>query len=393
MNKNVKLLLLAQFITAFTDNAILFVAIEMAKQTQQPEWYLSGLQACFLVAFVVLAPWVGPFADRRAKSSILSLANWVKAGGAVLFLGQLEPLLAYAIVGVGAAIYSPAKYGILPELVDEHDLVKANGWIEGSTILAIVAGMPCGAWLAEQNTTAALGTIFALYIISGAMAFLIAKIPPKNTEHRPALPHFLAITRQLLATDRARFATLGVSIFWGAAAVLRICSIVFIGTVLQIHDTTQQSLMFLFTTGGTIVGALLAPMLIPLDFLRRSRLAAYAMGIAILGLSVMTNTWGAAIMLFLAGLAGGLFVVPINAALQEIGHRTVGAGGAVAVQHFFENLAMVCGTIIFALAQHEGAHPASAMRMLGIVVLIATFVITWHLPPDPARRESGLHQQ
>jgi len=157
MSKDVYKVLFAQFLTAFADNAILFTAITMVlHQSDSAAWYVPALQASFLVSFVVLAPWVGPFADARPKPSVMAMANIIKVLGASMLLFNIEPLLAYAIVGLGAAVYSPAKYGILPELVSEEKLVKANGWIEGSTILAILSGTLTGAMISEFSIPMAL---------------------------------------------------------------------------------------------------------------------------------------------------------------------------------------------------------------------------------------------
>ena len=150
-------LLIAQFLTALADNAILFVAVAMVLQgALQGDWYVSALQACFLVAFVVLAPWVGEAADAYSKPTILMVANIIKALGAGMMVCGVHPLISYAIVGVGAAMYSPAKYGILPELLDNHQgLMKANAWVEGSTIIAILLGMVLGAAVADHSITGA----------------------------------------------------------------------------------------------------------------------------------------------------------------------------------------------------------------------------------------------
>ncbi|MDD5115435.1 MAG: MFS transporter, partial [Methylobacter sp.] len=150
MTKHIYPLLIAQFLSAFADNAILFTVIALVMQSAQlASWYVPALQSSFLLAFVLLAPWVGGFADHHAKSKVLIIANLIKASGAGLLLLHVEPLLAYGVVGMGAAIYSPAKYGILPELVGHDSLVKANSWIEGSTILAILLGMVIGARVAD----------------------------------------------------------------------------------------------------------------------------------------------------------------------------------------------------------------------------------------------------
>ncbi|MBL1277796.1 MAG: lysophospholipid transporter LplT [Ectothiorhodospiraceae bacterium] len=384
MSRNVYLVLIAQFLTAFADNAVLFTAITMIMQlSEPPSWYIPALQASFLVSFVLFAPWVGPFADSRSKPGVLTMANIVKGIGASLLLFQFEPLIAYAVIGLGAAVYSPAKYGILPELVDEKLLVKANGWIEGSTILAILLGTLVGAMVAEYSITIALMGVVGLYAVSGIVALFIDKTPiARGQREGAALPNFITMTRELLATPRARFATLGVSLFWSAATVLRVLLIAWAPVVLMLHSTTEVALLTMFVAIGIAIGSVLAPKFIPLTYLRRARMAAYAMGIVVVMLSFVDLLWAARGMLLLIGVAGGLFVVPINAALQEIGHRSVGAGGAVGIQNFFENLAMLTASGLYAAAAWMGAGPVSTMLVLGLLIIVAAFAVSWHLPPD-----------
>ena len=383
MKRDVYLLLFAQFLTAFADNAILFTAITMVMQaTDTPAWYIPALQGSFLVAFVLCAPWVGPYADARPKAQVLTTGNVVKGIGAVLMLLHVEPLLSYAVVGLGAAIYGPAKYGILPELVGEQHLVKANGWIEGSTILAILAGTLVGALLSESSVTLALGVVAVLYVISALVALWITRLAVVPYDKKPALPHFIAMVRRLLSTPRARFSTLGVSLFWAVSVVLRVLLVAWAPAVLLITQTSKIAELVMYLAIGVAVGALLAARFIPLAFLRRARLAAYGMGVVVLLLSLVDDLWLARAALFAAGIAGGMFVVPINAALQEIGHKSIGAGGAVSVQNFFENLAMLIASGLYSVAAGMGALPVPAIIALGVFVLLATFIISWHLPKD-----------
>ena len=386
MKRDVYLVLVAQFLTAFADNAILFTAITMVNQTAQaPSWYVPALQASFLVAFVLLAPWVGPYADGRPKAQVLTTANIVKGVGAALLMFGIDPLLAYGVVGLGAAMYSPAKYGILPELVEEGQLVKANGWVEGSTILAILVGMLVGALLSERSIVLALGVVVALYVTSALTALWITRLPAGKPNPGPALPHFAKMVRSLLSTPRARFSTLGVSLFWAASVVLRVILVAWAPIVLMMTHTSDIAQLSMFLALGIAVGAMFAARVIPIAYLRRARLAAYALGVLVLALSMVDSLLGARIVLFLAGIAGGLFVVPINAVLQEVGHRSIGAGGAVAVQNFFENLAMLAATGLYTLAAAQGVAPVPALIGLAVFVLIATFLVSWHLPKDTGR--------
>jgi len=382
-SNNIYRVLATQFLTAFADNAILFTAITIVMhQVELGDWYVPALQASFLIAFVLLAPWVGRLADSRPKPQVLFGANIVKALGAGLIFINIEPFIAYAIIGLGAAAYSPAKYGILPEMVDEDTLVKANGWIEGSTILAILSGTVVGAAISEYSISIAIFTVIALYIISALIALTIRHDVIVGAKTESAFGNFLSQIKGLLASPRARFSTLGVSLFWAAATVLRVLLVAWAPAVLFIHSTTDIAMLTMAVAIGIACGSLLVPRLIPLAYLRRARLAAYAMGITIVLLATVENIWVARFALFLAGTCGGLFVVPINAALQEIGHKSIGSGGAVAIQNFFENLAMLIATGAYTLVAGIGVDPVVTMIWLGALVVVATVIVSWHLPKD-----------
>lgn len=384
MNRSVHILLLAQFLTAFADNAILFTAFAMISQAGgYGDWYRSALQAAFLVAFVVLAPWVGRIADRHAKNRVLAWGNGVKAAGVALLLAGADPLLAYAVVGVGAALYGPAKYGILPDLVAHDRLVKANGWVEGSTIAAIVLGAVVGAQVADRSVPWALALVGGAYLASLAAALFLPATPVQPADERPAVGSFLAMMGSFFTTSRARFAMLGASVFWAAAVVLRVMMVAWAPAVLMTRDTADVANLTVFIALGIALGAVAAPRLVPIEKLRRARMAAYLMGACILLLGAVDDPVAAKAVLLLAGLAGGVFVVPVNAALQDIGHRSIGAGGAVAIQNFFENLAMLAGTGLYALALSRHIDPVQAVLALGVLVLAATAFIAWRLPRDP----------
>ncbi|WP_446811208.1 lysophospholipid transporter LplT [Methylomonas sp. 2BW1-5-20] len=381
MSKHLYPLLIAQFLSAFADNAILFTVIAMVMQDAHPvSWYVPALQSVFLVAFVVLAPWVGGFADSHAKSRVLIVANLIKAGGAGLLLVKVEPLLAYSLVGVGAALYSPAKYGILPELAGHNGLVKANSWIEGSTILAILTGMVVGAKLADYSISWALIATIMLFLISAATTLFLPmglrKVPPSGSK----ILLFYQEVKTFLAMPRSRFAVLGASLFWAAAACVRVIIIAWAPLVLMTHNASDIANLTLFLAIGIIAGSVLVPRLIPLEHLRRARIPAYLMGLCIIALSFTEAVWPARFVLFLMGMAGGMFIVPINAALQEIGQHSIGSGGAVAMQNFFQNVAMLLSVGGYTLATAEQVTPIAALIGLGLLLLAATFLVVWHLP-------------
>lgn len=383
MRSDIFKVLATQFLTAFADNAVLFTAITMVMlQSDIGSWYVPALQASFLIAYVVIAPWVGRFADSRPKPKVLFGANLIKAAGAGMLLFNIEPLIAYAMIGLGAAAYSPAKYGILPELVDDQKLVKANGWIESSTILAILSGSLIGALLANLSITWALAVVITLYLISALIALMIRHNLIVGNKHGPALKAFATQMRGLLSTPRARFATLGISLFWAAATVLRVLLVAWAPAVLFVDSTTGIAMLTMFVAIGIAIGSMLVPRLIPLGYLRRARMAAYLMGVLIVMLATVQNIWVARATLLLAGICGGLFVVPINAALQEIGHNTIGSGGAVAIQNFFENSAMLVASGIYAMVAGAGVNPVATMAWLGVLVVVATAIVSWRLPRD-----------
>ena len=392
MNRPVYILLLAQFLTAFADNAILFTTFAMISQAGgYGDWYQSALQASFLIAFVVLAPWVGRIADRHPKNLVLAWGNALKAAGVLLLLAGIDPLLAYGVVGVGAALYGPAKYGILPDLVGHDRLVKANGLVEGSTIVAIVMGAVVGAYVADRSIGWALALVASAYLASLGAALFIPRTATRPKDERPAIGQFVAMMGGLFATSRARFAMLGTAIFWSAAVVLRVMMVAWAPAVLMTHNTSDIANLTVFIAIGIALGAVAAPRLVPIEKLRRARLAAYLMGFGILILGITSDPLWAKAVLLLIGLAGGIFVVPINATLQDIGHRSIGAGGAVAIQNFFENLAMLAGTGLYSLALTRHIDPVVAVLALGGLVLVATTLIAWHLPkdPEPLPRRAG----
>ncbi len=381
MNRQIYPLLIAQFLSAFADNAILFTIIALVMQSAElATWYVPALQSVFLIAFVLLAPWVGAFADTHAKPNVLIAANLIKALGTGLLLLNAEPLIAYCLVGIGAAIYSPAKYGILPELADKDALVKANSWIEGSTIFAILLGMIIGAKVADYSIQWALIGTIILFVISAAVSLLLPKKISKKAEPGFKVILFFQQARLFFTTPRSRFAVLGASLFWAAAATVRVIIIAWAPLVLMTQNASDIAELTLFLAIGIIAGSALVPRLIPLDFLSRARIPAYLMAIFIISLSFTETVWTARSALFAIGMAGGMFIVPINAALQELGQESIGSGGAVALQGFFQNVAMLIAVGGYTYAASQQLSPVVALAGLGALIFIATFLVSLHLP-------------
>ena len=383
MTRGLIALLVSQFLTAFCDNAILFTVIAIVLQNDQSVgWYVPAMQSVFLLSFVFLAPWVGPFADKQSKPRVLIIGNLLKTAGALLILLNVEPLIAYALVGLGAAVYSPAKYGILPEMVDQASLVRANSWIEASTIAAIILGTLAGGKLADQSIQTALLMVVLLYLVSMAVTLLIPTLAPCGAQLKQALPEFGHMIRQFMHSPRARFAMLGASLFWAAAAVLRVVLVAWAPLVLATRSAGDISELTLFLAIGVITGSALVPKLIPLQHLRRARLAAFAMGIFIVLFGLVDSVWLARLSLLLIGVAGGTFIVPLNAALQAIGHATIGSGRAVAIQNFFQNLAMLLAVGLYTAASAAEVTPITTLYILGLLVLAITWLLTRRLSEE-----------
>jgi len=375
------LLLVVQFLSAFSDYAILFTTIAIVMQdANSPAWYIPALQGLFLTAYVLLAPWVGPFTDQHPKAAVLSYANFIKALGATfLFLG-IEPLFAYAIVGIGAAIYSTAKYGILPELLPTERLVTANGWVEGITIGAMLAGSIIGGAIADRSTVLATGLIAVLFISAGIAARWIQAITARAQTDLSAIARFLWLIRGLLKTRQARFCILGVVLFWATTAALRVMLFSWAPLVLSIHDSAGIAALSFSVFIGSATGAAIVPGIIPLEKLRRGRFAAYFFGAVIVLLAITEGIWPARLVLFLIGFTGGVFLIPLNAALQEIGYRSIGSGNTIAVQQFFESLGMAGATMIYGIATGFGANPIASIAVLGLMVILSTLTVSGHLP-------------
>ena len=394
MNSSVKFLLITQFATAFADRAIyfiLFVAIGQLKGL--PDWYLPILQAAFILAYVLFAPWAGTFSDSRPKRNVLLIGNLIKIGGlGILFLYSVEAisewviLLGYFVIGFGAVLFSPAKYGLIPELVEEKKLVNINSWLEGATIVAILSGQYIGASLGEFNVTYALIIAGIIYIISSLLVFGVKLTPVRHKPRTVFFKDFIADFKELLTHHVVRFALLGVSLFWSVAAVLQVLLLEWAEESVKLQDASDISILGIFIGIGIVIGSVIVPKFIGLDNLRRTRFAAYAMGVLILVLSQLTHLYIVYAVLILIGVTGGILVVPINSALEEVGHETVGSGGAVAVQRFSENLAMITTLVIYTFILKSGVSPTTIMLGMGIIILILTTLITLNLP----NRDTGL---
>jgi len=373
--------LTAQFLSALADNALLFVAIALVRSQQRPEEWVPLLQEFFVLAFVILAPFAGPFADALPKGRVMLLANGLKFLGAGAMLAGVHPLLAYAMVGVGAAAYSPAKYGILSELVGPEMLVKANSMMEGSTIVAILLGVGTGGWLADRSIPLALWSVAGCYFAAMLANLLIPKLPAAhpNGHFQPwaMVVDFLRTTWALAKDRDVRFSLAATSLFWGTGATLRLLLVAWVPLALGLADASTPANLNGAVAVGIALGAGLASVWIKLETVNRTLVPGLLLGPLIMVL-VNSHNLGQSIALLVAvGLCGGLFVVPLNALLQERGHESVGAGHAVAIQNLFENLAMLGMIGLYTLSIRLGLGTVEVGLAFGGLVLAGLAVITW----------------
>ncbi|MCW2276809.1 lysophospholipid transporter LplT [Heliophilum fasciatum] len=361
-------LLIAQFLSAFADNAILFATLAIVNAGNHPAWYLGVVQGAFFVAYILLAPFVGTFADSWPKSRVLIVGNAVKALGTAAMFLSVDPVIAYAIVGVGAVIYSPAKYGLLPELAGKGQaLVRANGWMEGTTILAILAGAVGGGILAAQSIPLALGICMGAYLVSAILAFLL----PKGLVIADGMT--LASAKKFLhdgwtvVRSEAKVPLMGAGVFWGTSAALRLAVIAWIPLVFGITEVDKISAIVACAGIGVAIGAALAPRLAPLP--SRARWAAIPLGLVAMVLPLSASIPMALLILIAFGAAGGIFLVPMNAAIQEIGVESVGVGQTIAILNLIDNVAMLMGAALYTGASALGVAPGVSIAMAGLFPL------------------------
>ena len=349
----------AQFLSAFGDNALLFATLAVLKQQLYPDWSQPVLQMVFVGAYIVFAPFVGQVADSFAKGRVMMFANSLKLMGAAVICFGLNPFLGYTLVGVGAAAYSPAKYGILGELTTGDRLVKANGLMESSTIAAILLGSMAGGILADWHVLAALGVCVLAYAGAVVANLFIPKLAParpgQSWRFTPMTRSFFNACRVLWRNGETRFSLVGTSLFWGAGVTLRFLLVLWVPVALGIVDNATPTYLNAMVAVGIVVGAGAAAKLVTLKTVARCMPAGILIGVGVLFFAMQNALLPSYLLLVLIGIMGGFFVVPLNALLQERGKHTVGAGNAIAVQNLGENTAMLLMLGLFSLAVKTGA--------------------------------------
>ena len=350
--------MLAQFFSAFADNAIFFAILAFIKQLHYPEWSQSALQIGFVIPFILLSPFVGQFADSMSKGKAMMIANGVKLLGAALICLNINPFLGYFLVGVGAAGYSPAKYGILGELTSGDNLVKANGLIEASTIAAILLGSLAGGHIADLNITLALLTCVVMYGLAMIANIFIPKLPAARQDiewkFMSMIKDFAKTFKIIFNNKQALYTLLGTSLFWGAGITLRFLLISWVPVVLSITDNSTPTNLNAVVAIGIVVGAGLASATVSISNTLRCIPAGILMGLAVIAFTLRSHMISSYILLVVIGALGGYFLVPLNALIQKIGKELVGAGSVISIQNLSEYSAMMIMLSAYTLAVAGG---------------------------------------
>ncbi|CCG86134.1 lysophospholipid transporter LplT [Erwinia piriflorinigrans] len=375
LSKGMMAVITAQFLSAFGDNALLFATLAVLKQLAWPDWSQPVLQMVFVATYIILAPFVGQLADSFAKGRVMMFANSLKLLGALTICVGFDPFLGYSLVGIGAAAYSPAKYGILGELTAGDTLVKANGLMESSTIAAILLGSVAGGFLADWNLTGALVTCVTVYGLAVAANLLIPMLAVarggRSWHPKQVSASFFLACAVLWRDGQTRFSLVGTSMFWGAGVTLRFLLVLWVPVALGIADNKTPTLLNAMVAIGIVFGAVAAAKLVTLKTVARCMPAGVLIGVAVLVFSLQHNAINAYLLLILIGMLGGFFVVPLNALLQMRGKESVGAGNAIAVQNLGENTAMLLMLGLYSLAIKFGASPVATGAGFGALFALA----------------------
>ena len=391
MNRSFYIIMAAQFFSSLADNALLIAAIALLAQLHAPAWMTPLLKLFFVLSYVVLAAFVGAFADSRPKGNVMFITNTVKFIGCVAMLFGSHPLLSYAIVGLGAAAYSPAKYGILTELLPPEKLVAANGWIEGLTVSSIILGTVLGGILISQTVstdllsfdmpmvttsvdTPAESAILVIMLIYVVAALINLCIPDTGIKYRAQKTNPIELVVDFakcfktLWNDRLGQISLAVTtLFWGAGATLQFIVLKWAQVALNMN-LSQGAILQAISAFGVAGGAVYAAWKVPLKQSLRVLPHGIAMGLVVctmafynadmlpattilqIGkLNITLNLLPPYLLLILVGWLAGYFVVPMNALLQHRGHVLMSAGHSIAVQNFNENLSVLGMLAIYAI--------------------------------------------
>jgi MFS family permease len=391
MNRGFYTIMAAQFFSSLADNALLIAAISLLASANSPAWMTPLLKLFFVLSYVLLAAFVGAFADALPKGRVMFITNLIKILGCAMMFFSVHPLLAYAIVGFGAAAYSPAKYGILTELLPPEKLVAANGWIEGLTVASIILGTVLGGTLVNPRIGAALMAVDVPYLdfgidtpVEGALlvivlSYIVAalfnlRIPDtgarySHQERNPVklMVDFAGCFNRLWADKLGQISLAVTTLFWGAGATLQF--IVLKWAEKSLHMPLDRAAILQGVVAiGVALGAVAAARFVPLKKSLSVMPLGVAMGLVVILMTMVTNVWVAYPLLIIIGALSGYFVVPMNALLQHRGHVLMSAGHSIAVQNFNENLSVLTMLVLYALMVKLDLNVNIVIVMFGLFV-------------------------
>jgi MFS family permease len=402
MKKGFYTIMAAQFFSSLADNALFVAAVELLKSSGEPEWQGAALVPMFALFYVLLAPFVGAIADAKPKGRVMFFSNLIKVAGCLMMLFGGHPLMSYAIVGLGAAAYSPAKYGILTELLPNSQLVQANGWIEGLTILSIIFGVLLGGQLVGHAVsshllaidvpfidlgidTPAEAAIASLVLLYALAATFNLRIPRTDTPLQPIAHSLTGLVRDFYRCNTSlwkdklgQISLATTTLFWGVSGNLRYIVLAWAAAALS-YDTTQASALVGVVALGTAVGAVVASLRMRLDQATTVIPLGIAMGLLVICMAAVSSVWVATPLLILLGGLGGYLVVPMNALLQHRGHNLMGAGHSIAVQNFNEQACILGLGALYTGVTRLGLSAQVAMAIFGVLVAGSMWLIRrWH---------------
>ena len=383
----------AQFFSSLADNALLIAAIALLVDLQSPDWMTPLLKLFFVISYVALAPFVGAFADSLPKGKVMFITNTIKVIGCMMMFMNVHPLAAYAVVGFGAAAYSPAKYGILTELLPHDKLVAANGWIEGLTVGSIILGTVLGGALISPSISQALLSFdlpgiqtdvdtpgeAAITIIT--IGYVIAalfnlRIPDtgvryaNQTAHPGRVLKIFGHSFMVLWRDKLGQVSLAVTtLFWGTGATLQFIVLKWAQVNLNM-PLDKAAILQGICAFGVAAGASMAAKMVPLKRSLHVIPLGILMSFVTMFMTQITTQTAAYPLLIVIGALSGFFVVPMNALLQHRGHLLMSAGNSIAIQNFNENLSVLLMLGIYALLIHLD------VQVNTVIVVFSGFVAT-----------------
>jgi MFS family permease len=398
MNRGFYTIMAAQFFSSLADNALLIVAIYLLAQMNAPGWMTPMLKLFFVLSYVLLAAFVGAFADSWPKGKVMFITNLIKVVGCGLVFAGIHPLLAYSVVGFGAAAYSPAKYGILTELLPPEKLVLANGWIEGLTVASIILGTVLGGLLINARVAAVLlqfdfpmidtgiDTVWESALCVIVAAYLLAavfnlRIPDTGVRYRKQATNPIKLVVEFAGSfmtlwkDKLGQISLAITtLFWGAGATLQFIVLKWAEKSLNLPLDKAAFLQGVVAI-GIAVGSVAAARFVKLRKSLSVMPLGVAMGFVVMLMTMVHSVWIAYPLLILIGGLAGFFVVPMNALLQHRGHILLSAGHSIAVQNFNENLSVLTMLVLYSLMISLNLDISTVIILFGLFVSGATYLV------------------